>query len=61
MRFAQVPAMNSDQLKRKKEMIGKIWLGSESVFRDAIAHDEAYLATKPGARPRAKCDREVRT
>jgi hypothetical protein len=61
VRLAGLPAMDRHQLTGKKDMIGKIWLTSESVFRDAVARDEAYLATKPGARPRAKCDREVRT
>jgi hypothetical protein len=59
-RVAWLPAMNRRQLDWKKHVIGQCWLRTDSAFRDAVARDEAYLATKAGARARAKCDRGAR-
>lgn len=41
--FASVPAMSRNNLKMKEKLIGKLWLLTNAVCRDAIAKDEAYL------------------
>ncbi len=51
-RLAGLPTVNHARLSQKKAMIGKAWFCTDSLFRDAVASDEAYLKTK--ARPRKK-------
>jgi hypothetical protein len=54
VRLAGLPAMTGCQLEWKKEIIGKIWLRTDSVFREAIARDEAYLRAKASALKEAR-------